>query len=155
MERAMTQWNTDTNTSWVMKRNVAKWCECVCSYKVWSCYLYLCKRSEPFCDRPLTLPHTIFSNRHEQLISCALACVQPFHKILCKSVNPFESYAPFCNRPLPLPRPFWTTDINTNTDLQTHTHTWSPCQISAFKGKNGGPQRVGNFCGPSNLQSVV
>lgn len=36
------------------------------------------------------------SHCHEQVISCLLASEQPFHQLLCKSVNPFRNYAPFC-----------------------------------------------------------
>uniref|UniRef100_A0A0E9XFP1 Uncharacterized protein n=1 Tax=Anguilla anguilla TaxID=7936 RepID=A0A0E9XFP1_ANGAN len=46
-------------------------------------------------------PHTP-SHKH---VTSSLAHDQPFHKILCKSVNPFGSHAPFCDRPRPSPRP--------------------------------------------------
>ncbi len=43
---------------------------------------------------------------------------------LCKSINPFGSHAPLCNRPLPSPRPLlddWHK--HKHTPSHTHTHT--------------------------------
>lgn len=53
-------------------------------------------------------PHCIAS-WHEELISCPLTQDQPFHKLLCKSVNPFGSYSPFSDRPLPKACPLLAT----------------------------------------------
>ncbi len=60
-----------------------------------------------------------FASWPKWLFSGPLVHEQPFHQILCKSVNLFWSYALFCKRPLPLPRCF--KPVNTNTHLLTQT----------------------------------
>ncbi len=65
--------------------------------------------------------------------------------MLCKSVNPFGSYAPFCNRQLRLPCPTLA-----RWHEHTHKHTldfYATVQPPRVK---TGRQRVGNLCGPTD-----
>ncbi len=101
--------------------------------------------------------HTPIARWHKQLISCPLTHVQPFHWILCKSMNPFGRnvffvclfvfcfffVCFFCNRPLPLTRPLLSQLAWTQTHTFAHMHTLNLHP----KSKNCGHQRMGNFCG--------
>ncbi len=92
-------------------QNKEAWIRRSCNYKVRPCDMKSCA----FLLQA-TPTGTLFFQLSQTANRCSLAHDQPFHWILCKSVNPFGGYAPFCNRPLPLPRPplaYW--------HKQTHT----------------------------------
>ncbi len=60
--------------------NCDQWeCLCVCSYKVWECYMNPFRSHAAFCYRPLPLPRPLFASWPEQLINHPLANDQPFY----------------------------------------------------------------------------
>ncbi len=101
---------------------------CMCFSKVWPYYMNLFRSNRLFLTGHCHAP--FYASWPKRLISFPFS----FSCILCKSVNPFGSYAPFCNRPIPLPHPL----------LRTPFHTFH-LQISASQGKNCGIQSVQNF----------
>lgn len=62
----------------------------------------------------------------------SLARDQPFHESLRKSVHPFVSYVPFCDRLLWL---HFSANWHENKHTPSQTYTWPPWQISVSKGE--------------------
>ncbi len=117
------------------------------------------RSSVPFYYRPPLLPRPLLDSWPEQLISCPLAHVQPFHQILWKSVNHIGRCAiTFCDRLLPLPHPFgMNTHTHTHTThkhtcTHTHTHLTSMPNFSLL-GQKLWPPKSGECLWTTNWQS--